>query len=78
MKARKFGYDVAYARPSVHTSCKRMPDVRLFLRESVWLPASFEEETTKESGTCQKLAGRRGVETEGGPQLFEIQKTEGS
>ena len=47
MKARKFGYDVAYASPSVHTSCKRMPDVRLFWRESVWLPASFEEETTK-------------------------------
>ena len=78
MKARKFGHDVAYARPSVHTSCKRMPDVRLFWRESVWLPAYCEAETTKESGIGQKLAGRRGVETEGGSQLFEIQKREGS
>ena len=31
------------------TSCKPMPNVRLFLRESVWPPASFEAETTKES-----------------------------
>ena len=29
-------------------------------------------------GTCQKLAGVRGVEIEGGSQLFETQKREGS
>ena len=29
-------------------------------------------------GTCQKLAGGEGVETEGGSQLFETQKREGS
>ena len=29
-------------------------------------------------GTCQKLARGRGVETEGGSQLFETQKREGS
>ena len=29
-------------------------------------------------GTCQKLAGGMGVEIEGGAQLFETQKREGS
>ena len=29
-------------------------------------------------GTCQKLAEGEGVETEGGSQLFEPQKREGS
>ena len=35
---------------------------------------------TSELGTCQKLAGGGGggVETEGGAQLFEPQKREGS
>ena len=33
MKARKFDYDVVYARTTVrtHTSCKPMPDVKLIL-----------------------------------------------
>ena len=35
MKARKFGYDVAYARPPtrVHTTCKLMPKVTLDLAQ---------------------------------------------
>ena len=66
MKARKFGYDVAYDRPSP-TSCKPMPTVRLYWRERVWPPASCEE-TTKESssetqgqieGARESLNGRK-------------------
>ena len=34
--------------------------------------------TRSSLGTCQKLAGGRGVETAGGSQLFETQKREGS
>ena len=30
------------------------------------------------SGTCQELAGGRGVKTESGSQLFETQEREGS
>ena len=61
MKARKFGYDVAYACPPVrtHTSCNSMPNVRLFWRESVWPPASCEAETTKESVPSEILLKKK-------------------
>ena len=61
MKARKFGYDVAYACPPVrtHTSCNSMPNVRLFWRESVWPPASCEAETTEESVPSEILLKKK-------------------
>ena len=51
MKARKLGYDVAYARTTVRTptTCKPMPNVRLFWQESLRPPACCEAEPTKES-----------------------------
>ena len=60
MKARKFGYDVAYARTTVCTAatCKPMPNIRLFWRESVWPPASCEAETTKESIKTKTESGK--------------------
>ena len=60
MKARKFGYDVAYARTTVRapTTCKPMPNVRLFWRESVWPPASCEADTTKESIKTRTESGK--------------------
>ena len=36
------------------TTCKPMPNVRLFWRESVWPPASCEADTTKESIKSRK------------------------
>ena len=59
MKARKFGYDVAYARLSVHTSsCKPILNVSLFWRESERQPTSCEAETTKESIKTKTESGK--------------------
>ena len=59
MKARKFGYDVAYARLSVHTSsCKPLLNVSLFWRESERQPTSCEAETTKESIKTKTESGK--------------------
>ena len=65
MNTRKFGYDVAYARTTVRTptTCKPMPNVRLFWRESVWPPASCEAETTKESIKTKTESGKCEAET---------------
>ena len=61
MKARKFRYDVAYAQTTVctPTTCKAMPNVRLFWWESVWPPVSRETETTKESSMKTKTESRK-------------------
>ena len=40
------------------TSCKPMPNVRLFWQESVWPPASCEVETTKESIKTKTESGK--------------------
>ena len=40
------------------TTCKPMPNVRLFWRESVWPPASCEAETTKESIQTKTESGK--------------------
>ena len=59
-KARKFDYDVAYARTTVRTliTCKPMPNVRLFWRESVWPAESCLDETTKESIKMKTVSGK--------------------
>ena len=59
MKARKFGYEVAYAHLSVHTSsCKPMLNVSLFWRESERQPTSCGAETTKESIKTKTESGK--------------------
>ena len=52
--------------------------LQLIILRGIKLKAVFCSKNQTFLGTCQKLAGGRGVETEGGSQLFETQKREGS
>ena len=61
MEARKFGYDLAFARtPTIRTptTCKTMSNVTLLWQESVWPPASRNAKTTKESIKTKTESGK--------------------